>query len=489
MQPSPIGNQGLPIGVEIPTLFDPETLPASLIEISKGSRPKAHTNGDRNGNGNGRSHSDEVRDSEAAAGITSTIVTPIVTPGPTQYRGTSHYGIVVFSHLRWGFVWQRPQQFLSRFARKHRILFIEEPFFDVPNGGEARVEYHQVMPNVTVVAPHLPPTWRHEPHLWAKLREYTHNAIVEMNEAGDFDRPLLWYYSPMDSAWSLGHFENRGIVYDCMDELSQFTGAPPALSKNEARLMQYADVVFTGGFELGDKKRLQHSNVHAFGCGVEVDHFGRATEPTTIVPPDIDFLPRPILGWFGVVDERVDYAMVGEMARLRPEWSFAMIGPVVKVDPNHLPHFPNLYWLGGRDYDHLPNYCKAFDVCMMPFAINAATQFINPTKALEYMATGKPIVGTPVRDVVRQWTDIVRIAPTFEEFIRAVEDALGAGPADPRIVRGLELARRSSWDSTVSKLEDLVTGAIVKSDRPSSARLQPLSDTELDSIYTATQGS
>ena len=143
-----------------------------------------------------------------------------------------------------------------------------------------------------------------------------------------------------------------------------------------------------------------------------VEHFGKARDPQTNIPADIDFMARPILGWFGVVDERVDYAMVGEMARTRPDWCFAMVGPVVKVDPNLLPHLPNLFWMGGRDYSVLPNYCAAFDVCMMPFAMNASTQYINPTKGLEYMATGRPVISTPVKDVVRQYSDIVSIVKT-----------------------------------------------------------------------------
>src|SRR5205085_12005685 len=192
----------------------------------------------------------------------------------------------------------------------------------------------------------------------------------------------------------------------------------------ESRLIEAADVLFTGGYELGDKKRKQHDNVHTFGCGVEVQHFGKAQDPTTPIPPDIDFMNRPILGWFGVVDERVDYAMVGEMARMRPRWSFAMVGPVVKVDPNLLPHSPNLFWMGSRDYQQLPNYCRAFDVCMMPFAINASTQYINPTKALEYLATGRPVISTPVKDVVRQYTDTVSIVKTMEEFVAEAERLL-----------------------------------------------------------------
>jgi hypothetical protein len=292
----------------------------------------------------------------------------------------------------------------------------------------------------------------------------------------------------MDSAWSLGHFENRGVVYDCMDELSQFTGAPKQLVNNEARLIEHADIVFTGGYELGEKKAKQHQNVHTFGCGVEYSHFSKAADPHTQIPPDIDFIARPILGWFGVVDERVDYAMVGQMAKMRPDWSFAMVGPVVKVDPNILPHAPNLFWLGGRDYQQLPNYCAAFDVNMMCFAMNASTQYINPTKGLEYMATGKPIVSTPVRDVVRQWSNIVRIARTAEEFIQQAQEALQAGK-DERVQRGIELAKQCSWEVTVQRMQDLIKDAISGKQRRSAKGITPLAESELEYVFAATQGS
>jgi glycosyltransferase involved in cell wall biosynthesis len=273
-----------------------------------------------------------------------------------------------------------------------------------------------------------------------------------------------------------------------MDELSQFTGAPRQLVQNEARLIEHADVVFTGGYELGDKKRQQHDNVHTFGCGVEFEHFNKANDPNTGIPADIDFMARPIFGWFGVVDERVDYALVGEVARLRPDWSFAMVGPVVKVDPNLLPHSPNLFFMGGRDYQILPNYCRAFDVCMMPFAMNASTQFINPTKALEYMATGRPIISTPVRDVVRQWSDIVSIVRTADEFIAAAEKLLKQSDKE-RIERGLELARKSSWENTVKTMQGLIKDAIGKSDRRSRRAIAPLTKAELEYQYQYTPGS
>jgi hypothetical protein len=166
-----------------------------------------------------------------------------------------------------------------------------------------------------------------------------------------------------------------------------------------------------------------------------------------------------------------------------------MVGPVVKVDPNLLPHSPNLYWLGGRDYQQLPNYCRAFDINMMCFAINAATQFINPTKGLEYMATGKPIISTPVRDVVRQWSDVVRLATTAEEFVAAADEALRAGSSDARVLRGIELAKQSAWETTVEKMQGLIRQAIGKTDRPSGRPIKPLTEGQLHYAYKATQGS
>jgi glycosyltransferase involved in cell wall biosynthesis len=231
-----------------------------------------------------------------------------------------------------------------------------------------------------------------------------------------------------------------------------------------------------------------HPNVHFFGCGVEYTHFAKAQDPNTAIPPDIDFMKRPILGWFGVVDERVDYQMVGEMARVRPEWSFAMVGPVVKVDPNLLPVFPNLYWLGGRDYQVLPNYCRAFDVNMMCFAINAATEYINPTKALEYLATGKPVVSTPVKDVVRQYSDLVEIAKTAEDFVLAAERVM-QHPDPTKIARGIEMAKRSSWESTVATMQGLIKEAISQTDRRSKQKITPFTEVELEYQFLPTQGS
>ncbi len=367
----------------------------------------------------------------------------------------SSQGIVVFSHLRWSFVWQRPQQFLSRFAIDHPILFIEEPYFDLAEGAEGWLEMDAVAPQVMVAAAHLDQSLRGSPRLGDILRGFARRAIDSFNMKGEFDLPLLWYYTPMDATWSLDYFANSGVIYDCMDELSKFRGAPPELVEAEQFLLKRASVVFTGGFGLWLEKQRHHPFVHFFGCGVESEHFGQARLESTPTPKDLQEMPKPIIGWFGVIDERVDYDLIEEIAKARPDWSIVMVGPVVKVDPEAFPQAPNLHWLGGRNYSELPGYCKAFDVCIMPFALNEATEFINPTKALEYLATGKPVISTPVPDVVRQYDDLVYIEKDARGFIDRIEE-VWKRPDEARIRRGVVKAEASSWDKTVSRMQALI---------------------------------
>jgi glycosyltransferase involved in cell wall biosynthesis len=396
--------------------------------------------------------------------LESTILTEeTVKSAPIGLAEEPSTGIVAFSHLRWSFVWQRPQQFLSRFAEEHPVLFIEEPIYDLGRDQEPMLELQDAQNGVVVAIPHLRDGDRWE-ESHDTIRELASRAIDTINLDGQFDEPILWYYSPMMVEWSLDHFPAKGVVYDCMDELSQFKFAPQGLIENERRLMDRADVVFTGGQELYEKKSRQHDNAHFFGCGVEYEHFAKAQDADGPIPNDVKNLKKPIIGWFGVIDERVDYELIRKAAELRPDYSFVLVGPVVKVDPASLPQAPNIHWLGGRDYKQLPDYCRAFDVCMMCFAINEATEFINPTKALEYLATGKPVISTPVRDVVRQYRDLVEIAASPEEFVEKL-DQLVQHPDPDRIEKGIEKARESSWEGTVSQMRELILQAVGRKDQ------------------------
>jgi glycosyltransferase involved in cell wall biosynthesis len=237
-----------------------------------------------------------------------------------------------------------------------------------------------------------------------------------------------------------------------MDELSQFKGAPAELVRRERELLNAANVVFAGGPKMAKSKARFNANCHSYGCGVDIKHFGKARRAATKIPQDVAQLSGPVLGYIGVVDERVDYDLLAKLADHNPDWSLAIVGPHAKVDPAEFPQRDNLHFLGGRDYSQLPAYAKAFDVCMMPFAKNEATEYINPTKALEYMATGTPIVSTDVEDVVLQFSDVVEIATTHDEFIEGCERAV-AQPSLRRINAGLKMAKNNSWESIVEQLE------------------------------------
>ena len=384
------------------------------------------------------------------------------------------FPIVVHSHLRWSFVWQRPQQTQSRLARAHPVLFLEEPLW-IGEGEPVRLQLTDPWTNVTVAQPMLPFGLR-------ERREEIDEAVLALlGEALDgplgrrFSHAVHWLYTPQMETQLAAFPEAAAVVYDCMDELTRFAYAPPELARRERRLLQRADLVFTGGHELYLSKRQRHSNVHFFGCGVDFEHFNRAARGGA-VPPDLAFIPSPRLGYVGVVDERLDYDLLGSLARENPDWSLVLIGPVVKVDPAALPRPANAFYLGARGYETLPSYLAGFDVCLMPFALNAATRFINPTKTLEYLATGLPVVSTPVRDVVHNFGDVVHIAARGD-FSACVRRVLAGERFDAE--RGLATARATSWDGVVGEMERLVEEALSSRGQPLSRRLAGANDRAL----------
>jgi hypothetical protein len=367
--------------------------------------------------------------------------------------------LIVHSHLRWDFVWQRPQQLLSRMAASSPVLFAEEPIF-LADVSRPRLELTTPSRGVTRAIPFLPARLRDEPDAaTAEVRTLLQQAVARGGPlGGQFAAPVQWFYTPMPAPTMLGAFGERGVVYDCMDELSKFRFAPPQLVERERLLMSRADVVFTGGYRLFQSKSRVHPNVHFFGCGVDSAHFAKARLSDTPRPADVPPEDATVLGYYGVIDERVDYELIAALAAANPSWEVVMVGPVVKVDPASLPQAPNLRWLGQKQYGELPMYAKAFDVCLMPFALNEATEFINPTKTLEYMAAGKPIVSTAVADVVRNFTPVVKVARSYDGFVAAVRAAL-ACPEPELIARGIGMAKDASWESIVATMGGLIAEA------------------------------
>jgi glycosyltransferase involved in cell wall biosynthesis len=339
------------------------------------------------------------------------------------------------------------------------VLFVEEPIF-VDDIAAPRLDITVPYANVFRAVPLLSGELRDDPdNALALVRSLTQNALAsDARLTGRFANPIQWFYSPATAPAMLGAFNEVAVVYDCMDELAQFRFANPDLPRRERLLLANSDVVFTGGRKLYDAKRRHHDNVHFFGCGVDAAHFAKARSDATEIPADIANLPSPVFGYFGVIDERIDYELLALLAQRHPNASVAMVGPVVKVDPATLPSEPNIHWLGMRDYSELPAYVKGFDTCLMPFALNEATEFINPTKTLEYMAAGKPIVSTALADVQRNFTPVVRVARSHAEFVNLTA-TLARNPDLVMLKEGIRRATEASWESVVSQMSNLIQDA------------------------------
>jgi UDP-galactopyranose mutase len=354
---------------------------------------------------------------------------------------------VCFSQLRWDFVYQRPQHLMTRFARERRVWFFEEPAWE---GGSARLQVEPRGDGVMMVRPILPHGLPH-PEIDGTIARMLDGLVAEHG----IERPIAWFYTPMAVPWA-ANLDPSVTVYDCMDELSAFRGAPPELREREERLFAQAQVVFTGGHSLYEAKRDRHSNVHEFPSAVDVDHFAQARSELR-EPADQADLAHPRVGWFGVIDERTDLDLLGGIADLRPEWSFVLVGPTVKIDPASVPQRPNLHSFGMRRYDELPAYIAGWDVAMMPFARNESTRFISPTKTPEYLAAGRPVVSTSIRDVIEPYgrLGLARFADTPAEFIAACEAAMAESTAY-RLARVDRFLADRSWDRTWAAMNELV---------------------------------
>ncbi len=361
--------------------------------------------------------------------------------------------LICFSHLRWDFVTQRPQHLMRRFAADRRVFFWEEP---TPCGRDAAFLEWQPYPldKVVVLRPQVPRGWD-SAAVEAGLRVLL-DQFVAKTLASD---PVLWFYTPMMLGFA-GHLRAAAVVYDCMDELSAFRFADPLLCERERALIERADVVFTGGYSLYEAKRGLHDNVHPFPSAVDAAHFATA-RGAIAEPADQASIPGPKLGFYGVIDERIDLALLDAVAAARPDWSFVMIGPVMKIDMADLPRRANIHWLSGRDYADLPAYLSGWSVALMPFAINEATRFISPTKTPEYLAAGRPIVSTPVVDVVRHYGDMagVAIAADAGGFVAACEAALALPRTGTWLAEADAILNNSSWDRTFTAMDNRIEAA------------------------------
>ena len=384
----------------------------------------------------------------------------------SKTQTTTPEDLVCLSHLRWGFVYQRPQHLLSRFAKHQRVFFIEEP---VPTSGVPRIQMQQCPESgVNICVPQIPGDLGHASQ--STIMKLLLNSLMTEQRISDF---LLWYYTPMALSFST-HLQPRLTVFDCMDELSAFKDAPQEMKDREAELLSRADLVFTGGQSLYEAKLGRHDDLHVFPSSIEFAHFAQA-RTHSVEPADQSGIPHPRIGFCGVIDERMDIRLLDAVAQLRPDFQFVMIGPVVKIDPATLPRHANIHYLGGKTYKELPAYMAGWDVAILPFAHNESTRFISPTKTPEYLAAGKPVVSTSITDVVRPYgiQKMVRIADDAQDFVNAIEQALTIDSQDAEWKARVDSAlAQNSWDLTHKRMRDLIESRILNRELQ-SARTSP----------------
>lgn len=356
--------------------------------------------------------------------------------------------LLAFSHLRWDWVFQRPQHLMVRAAQHRRVFFFEEP---VLGGTVPRLEQRIAAPGVTVLTPQLPHDTPAD-EVVAAQQSLLDAWVAQLRVPPQ----VLWYYTPVALAFSQ-HLDAQTIVYDCMDELSAFKGAPASLQAWERQLLQRADIVFTGGLSLYEAKRSLHPNVHAMPSCVDIEHF-RTARRGPMDHAAQAHVPQPRIGYCGVIDERLDLPLIDRVARDNPTWQFIFAGPVCKIDPASLPQHANVHYLGAVAYDSLPRLLGNWNVGWMPFAINEATRYISPTKTPEYLAAGLPVVSSPIRDVVRTWGDagFVSIAATPQEFSTHLDRQLAARTAPSRLARIDRELAFNTWDALWYRMDGLM---------------------------------
>lgn len=358
--------------------------------------------------------------------------------------------MICFCHIRWDFVYQRPQHLLSRFALYHRVFIVEEPMF---GQGENKLEIARdnENPNLCIVRLKVKDQIN-DPATIPGLKNLLSSLILS-EKIKDY---YLWYYSPMALAYS-DHLHPSLLIYDCMDELSAFKFAPPRLKEMEQLLLSKADIVFTGGHSLYEAKKDLHPNVYAFPSSIDKAHFGKARTKMED-PEDQKNIRHPRFGFYGVIDERFHISLMQELANRKPEWHFILIGPVVKIDPDMLPKANNIHYPGSKSYAELPSYLAGWDIAMLPFELNESTKYISPTKTPEYLAGGKPVISTSIRDVVNPYgkNGLVKIADTAEEFIKAAEDIFNVKDNTTWKDKVDAFLVKNSWNQTWHRMTEIM---------------------------------
>jgi len=366
--------------------------------------------------------------------------------------------LLCFSHLRWDFVFQRPQHLMSRFSDQINVFVLEEPVFDAEEINH--LSFDQRTDQLVILVPHLRPGTDVD-----EQKTAMRNLLSDFFSEQDLANWIFWYYTPMALQFS-DQYTPALTVFDCMDELSAFDFAPPALLAMEKMLLKTADIVFTGGHSLHEAKKEHHNNIHVFPSSIDKAHFALA-RTTALEPTDQAAIRGIKLGFFGVIDERFDAELIRQLALKRPEWQIVLLGPVVKVSMEQLPKANNIHYLGQKTYQQLPAYLSGWNVALIPFAINQSTRFISPTKTPEYLSAGKRVVSTPIRDVVKPYgiSGMVNIASDPDEFILAIEQALLAADQEEWLAQVDTFLEDKSWDNTFEDMKKKMLWTLFETDK------------------------
>lgn len=377
--------------------------------------------------------------------------------------------LLVFSHLRWDFMFQRPQHLLSRHAKYRRVFYFEEPVFGMTE--LPRLHLRETSENVLVVIPYLPSHIEPE-----KIEAAMNDLVDELVYEEELIDYTIWYYTPKAIGFTQ-QLQPQAVIFDCLNELSLLKGSPEALIQQEKELMKKADVVFTGSQSLYDAMKALHHNIHPISSSIDYEHFSQARQKL-IEPDDQINIPHPRIGFYGVIDERFDVDLLLKIAEIRPNYHFIVVGPVVNIDPRILPRRNNIHYLGKKDYHALPLYLAGWDCAMMPYAHNESTRYISPAKTLEFLAAGRPIVSTSLPDVVCPYGNqrLVQVADTPEDFLDAIDRGM-SNKKDPEWLDRVDhFLRDQSWDQTFKTMAEMEIKITRPKARPDATRIiQPVS--------------
>lgn len=370
---------------------------------------------------------------------------------------TKPKNLICFSHLRWNFVYQRPQHIIKRLSEKFNTIYAEEPIFDAV--AESYYCFTQINESLFVLVPHLRSDLSEEQKI-GQLKVMLRNIL----KADNGDDVIFWYYTPMAMEFS-DSFSPALTIYDCMDELSAFKFAPHALQQLEKDLMRKADLVFTGGHTLYQEKKKFHSDIYPFPSSIDKAHFHKA-RIKDISPEDQENIKGVRLGFFGVIDERFDIELIDQMAQLKPDWQFILIGPIVKIEVDSLPRLDNIHYMGQKTYDQLPAYLSGWDIALIPFLLNESTKYISPTKTPEYLAAGIPVISTPITDVVNPYgiEGLVSICGNAGEFVAAAEIELEEKDKAYWLAEVDKFLKDMSWDNTTGDMLRLIESKLIEND-------------------------